>query len=120
MLLRKVLFVTAALAVVVWTPADLTAQERGLDRATTASAGAEANGQKANSGKVDRGLPRGIAKRFVDETLPPGIRRTRGDSEPVDVEPDPEVEEPDPDLEENCTITELEGLPPVIECASTP
>ena len=60
MLLRKVLFVAAATAALVWTPADLTAQERGLDRAATASAGAEAN-QKANSGKV---IPQGHSEAF--------------------------------------------------------
>jgi hypothetical protein len=121
MLLRKVLF-TAVLAAAVSTPAQLTAQERGLDRAATASANGDANSAKAQSGKAQSGLPRGIAKRFEGETLPPGIRRTRGDSEPVDVEPepDPEVEEPDPEVDDNCTIVELVGLPPVIVCENTP
>ena len=119
MLLRKVLFVTAALAVAGWTPAQIHAQDRGLDRAATASAGGQANAQvgfgKASAGKERSGLPAGIAKRFEDETLPPGIRLTRGDSEPEVVEPDP-----DPEVDNGCVITELQGLPPVEECEGTP
>lgn len=129
MLLRKVLFVAIAVAPLVLSPTTVEAQNRGLDRATVASADgqerAEAHGKRAN--KRHGGLPAGVAKRFEGQALPPGIRRTRRAPAPVpevepeapqpDVEPDvePEVE---PDVEPTgCVIVELPGLPPYEDCS---
>lgn len=66
MLLRKVLFVAIAVAPLVLSPTTVEAQNRGLDRATVASADgqerAEAHGRRAH--KRHRRLPAGVAKRF--------------------------------------------------------
>ena len=71
------------------------AQERGLDRAATASASADsrAGGTKNRASKRPSELPTGARKRFEGQTLPPGLRRTRTASAPApEVEVEPETE----------------------------
>jgi hypothetical protein len=100
MLLRTVLLAAVVAAPLAWTPAPLSAQQ-GLDRAAaaTAQADAVAGWTKNRAAKRSTDLPRGIAKRFEGQTLPPGIRRTRSapQSAPApDPEPQPETE-PEPE-----------------------
>ena len=100
MLLRVTIFAALVAVPLGMTPAQAAAQERGLDRATVASARASnAPGQTKNRpGRQDKTLPPGIAKRFpAGATLPPGIERTRVRPAPPAPEPEPEVQpEPDP------------------------
>ena len=112
MLLRRVLLAAVVVAPLVWTPAPVSAQQ-GLDRAAaaTAQADAVAGWTKNRAAKRPTDLPRGIAKRFEGQTLPPGISRTF----PVH-EAAPEAKpEPEPD---EC-VTELvfvNGLPMLRDC----
>lgn len=98
MLLRTMTVAAATAMIFTIQAAPAAAQARGLDRAAISSSrAASAPGQiKDRSGKQNRPMPPGIAKRFPDgATLPPGISRTRGGSAPpTDPGPDPE---PEPD-----------------------
>lgn len=79
MLLRKALFAALVVAPFVYSPSEASAQT-GLDRAAVATEKAEEVGAAQNS-HAQQDLPAGIAKRFSEQTLPPGIRWTRPEPE---------------------------------------
>ena len=114
MLLRKVLLAAVVVAPMAWSPATVSAQARGLDRAAaaTAQADAVAGWTKNRAAKRPKSLPPGVARGFVGQTLPPGISRTRPAPEPA-----PEAE-PDPTCEPGIVL--VNGLPVLIECDGTP
>ena len=118
MLLRNVLIAAAVVAPLVGSPASVSAQDRGRDEATNASAHADAAPglAKNSASKRQKDLPPGMAKRRNAETLPPGIRRTRRAPDP---EPQPEAQpepQPEPDTQpsaEGCIggILYVGGMP---------
>jgi hypothetical protein len=98
MLLRnKILLAALVAASLTWSPAAVSAQERGLDRAATATARAdEVLSGKTQGAKKEKDMPAGIARRFDGATLPPGIQRTRPTPAPAPA-PQPEpAPEPQP------------------------
>jgi len=102
MWLRKILIAVAVAAPLAWTPAPVAAQERGLDRAATATANADAveGWTHKKTPKDQKGLPNGIARHYEDgDALPPGISRNRQlPQQDVALPPQPEPE-PDPQPE---------------------
>ena len=78
MLLQRALFAALIIAPFVCGPSEAAAQT-GLDHAAVATANAEDVGAAQNS-QAPQDLPTGIAQRFADQTLPPGLRSTRGDA----------------------------------------
>ena len=114
MLLRRALLVAVVVAPLAWTPAPVSAQQ-GLDRAAvaTAQADAVAGWTKNRATRRPTELPRGVAKVFAGQTLPPGISR-RFPVPQAAPEPEPEPQ-PEPD---EC-VTELvfvNGLPMLRDC----
>ena len=91
MLLRKALVAALVVAPFVYSPSAASAQS-GLDRAADRTAHADEVGAGQRS-HAHQEMPRGIAKRFGDDRLPPGIRRTRH-SETPPPPPPPEEETP--------------------------
>lgn len=75
MLLRKAVLAALVVAPFVYGPSEASAQT-GLDRAAVATARAEEVGAGQNS-HANQDMPAGVAGRFSEQTLPPGIRRTR-------------------------------------------
>jgi len=118
MLLRRVLLAAVVVAPLVWTPAPVSAQQ-GLDRAAaaTAQADAVAGWTKNRAAKRPTDLPRGIAKRFEGQTLPPGISRTFPVHEAApEAQPEPKPE-PDPEPDEGVTeLVFVNGLPMLRDC----
>lgn len=70
MLHRTILVAALLSAPLALSPASVSAQERGVDRAATASAGAAATNSPAE-------LPPGMANMPADQALPPGMLLTR-------------------------------------------
>lgn len=131
--LRNIVFAAAFAAPLMWSSAPISAQQRGLDRAATATAKAESVAGWTNGNSVERGpseMPKGIVRRFVDgltNVLPPGIRRMFPQPEPEpepqpepEPEPQPEPEpEPQPEPEpEPCltTLVYVNGVPMLQDC----
>ena len=79
MFVRKLIIAAALVAPLAWSPANLSAQSRGLDRAAVATATAEQNAGWTNGNATGRptAVPTGVANAHGDGTLPPGISRTR-------------------------------------------
>ena len=82
MLLRRILFAAIVAAPLAWSPAPVSAQERGLRQAETSTAQAVAAGLTNNHAQNrPTEVPKGISKAFgadatafgADATLPPGI-----------------------------------------------
>lgn len=71
MLHRTILVAALLSAPLALSPASVSAQERGVDRAATASAGAAMTNSPTE-------LPPGMANMPADQALPPGILLTRG------------------------------------------
>lgn len=71
MLHRTILVAALLSAPLALSPASASAQERGVDRAATASAAAAATNSPAE-------LPPGMANMPADQALPPGMLLTRG------------------------------------------
>lgn len=86
MTLRKILLAALMMAPLASSPAPVTAQERGLDRAADATAQAESvAGWKNSAPKEPKAMPPGMSQAFggdgelqaASQHLPPGISRTR-------------------------------------------
>lgn len=71
MLHRTILIAALLSAPLALSPASVSAQERGIDRAATASANAQATNRPSD-------LPPGMANMPADQALPAGILLTRG------------------------------------------
>ena len=116
MLLRTALLAAIVAAPMALTPATASAQERGIDRATTVSANAPAHAHGLKN-RVGKGIPKGVARVFTGGNLPPGIARTRdaASSLPPEVEtpPVPPDEDPQPEPAGGCTggIIVVGGIP---------
>jgi hypothetical protein len=79
MLFRRVLLAALVAAPLAWSPAPMSAQERGLSKAQASTAQAESVAGWTNNRAVNRPttVPKGISNAFGAEgTLPPGIRHT--------------------------------------------
>jgi hypothetical protein len=119
MLLRTVVLTVAIAAPMGAITIDASAQDRGPTRAAVATATADAGSNWAKGAAKGRQLtlPPGIAKRSPDRPLPPGLRRTRGVTEP---EPEPQAEpEPQPDGECVDGVLVINQLPSG-PCTGTP
>jgi hypothetical protein len=93
MSIRNAVLATAACALLAWSPADLSAQDRGQDHAALGAENADSPGK---SWKARGELPGGIQKK-VDRggSLPPGIDRLFGGEPSSEPAPEPE---PEPDV----------------------
>lgn len=124
MLFRKILLVAAVASPLALSPAPVAAQERGTDRAATATAQADAvaAGTKGRAAKRPTAVPSGIARNFPGQTLPPGIRRTRPAPAPAPApEPAPEpapAPAPTPAPDDGCTaeLVFVDGAFVLIDC----
>ena len=126
MSLRNAVLTAAAGALLVWGPTDAAAQNRGLDRASIATAHAESKAGWKHGRAVGRGsaLPPGIARKSADRQLPPGLRRWFGGDESGGAsEPDPEVQpevqpEPETQPEEECgsDLAFVDGMLVYVDC----
>ena len=122
MSLRNAVLTAAVGALLVWSPTDAAAQNRGLDQAASATATAESkagwkNGQAAGRSTA---IPPRIARKSADRPLPPGLRRwfDGGESE-APPEPEPEVQpEPDTEPEEECgsDLVFVDGMLVYVDC----
>jgi hypothetical protein len=119
MLLRTVVLAVAIAAPMGAITTDASAQNRGLTRAAVVTATADAGSNWAKGAAKGRplALPPGIAKRSPDRPLPPGLRRTRGVTEPA---PEPQPE-PEPQSEGECVdgVLIINALP-FGPCTGTP
>jgi len=108
MSLRKILIAAAVAAPLAWMPAQAAAQDSGLDRAVSTDGAVQANAVAGwthkKTPKEEKGLPTGVEVRFADQTLPPGMTRTRPGSVVTTVASDPEPE-PEPPVDETCSTT---------------
>ncbi len=127
--LRNIVLAAAVAAPLMWSSTPISAQQRGLERAATATAQAESVAGWTNGNGVERGpseMPKGIVRRFVDgltNVLPPGIRRMFPETAPTpepEPEPEPQPEpEPEPQPEpEPCmtTLVYVNGVPMLRDC----
>jgi hypothetical protein len=113
-------------ALLIWSPTDVSAQQRGLDQAAIATANADAKAGWKNGVATGRrsSLPPGIAKNSAGSALPLGLRRLFGGAEPAvqpEPEPDPEIlpePQPEPDPGEQCStdIVLIDGMLVFVDC----
>jgi hypothetical protein len=120
MSLRKILIAAAVAAPLSWMPAHVAAQDSGLDQAVSTQGAAQAESVAGwthkKTPKDEKDLPEGVAVRFADQTLPPGMTRTRpstSTSTTSEAEPEPE-----PTNEDTCsqTVVFIGGLFYVQDC----